>query len=259
MTDYRVTLNWCQKALKHQGPRLQQAMRKTQYIADIRKYPRQPECKQLARACAVECWSSDTINAAYDLQQQGYSPLVLNMASEFKPGGGWRKGSRAQEESLFYRSTYCLSLESGNYNRTWNYPLGKYASVYSPDVLVMLDENQQPYPVSEMAWMDFLALPGIRKPVLVDSHLSDSDQALLRTKIEFLFEFALSTQHDSVVLGALGCGAFANPPQDVAALFHQVIMQHQYQHKFQRLVFAILGQPNFSVFSRQFSNPASAS
>jgi uncharacterized protein (TIGR02452 family) len=46
--------------------------------------------------------------------------------------------------------------------------------------------------------------------------------------------------HDSVVLSAFGCGAFMNPPSHIAELFHDVIEENQYRHKFAYIGFAII-------------------
>ena len=44
----------------------------------------------------------DCLDVAWEiLHEYKSTPLVLNMASAFKPGGGWEKGSMAQEESIF--------------------------------------------------------------------------------------------------------------------------------------------------------------
>lgn len=43
----------------------------------------------------VRVVARDTIDAALDLGREGLHPLVLNMASERVPGGGWLKGSQA--------------------------------------------------------------------------------------------------------------------------------------------------------------------
>ena len=69
--------------------------------------------------------------------------------------------------------------------------------------------------------------------------------------------------HDSLVLGALGCGAFRNPPHHIAKLFHEVIQEVEFANKYKRLVFAILDdhnahrehnkEGNFLPFAREFA------
>lgn len=46
--------------------------------------------------------------------------------------------------------------------------------------------------------------------------------------------------HDSLVLSAMGCEAFANLPAHIAKLFHQVIEEDEFNNKFKLIVFAIL-------------------
>src|SRR3990172_9948708 len=57
----------------------------------------------------IQVLNKDTFDVLADLLTEGLFPVGLNMASDYKPGGGWWNGSIAQEESLFYRSTYCVS------------------------------------------------------------------------------------------------------------------------------------------------------
>ena len=37
--------------------------------------------------------------------------------------------------------------------------------------------------------------------------------------------------HDSLVLGALGCGAFCTPPAQMARLFHEVLSEAEFQDR----------------------------
>ena len=65
-----------------------------------------------------------------------------------------------------------------------------------------------------------------------------------------------SAWHDSLVLGALGCGAFCTPPAQMARLFHQVLDEEEFRGRFSRIVFAIIDSPssnNFKPFLKEFS------
>jgi uncharacterized protein (TIGR02452 family) len=57
--------------------------------------------------------------------------------------------------------------------------------------------------------------------------------------------------HDALVLGAFGCGAFRNPPDDIAALFHEVFEEGEFAGRFRVVVFAIIDDNN----SRHAHNP----
>ena len=73
--------------------------------------------------------------------------LVLNLASAVHPGGGVRRGARAQEEDLCRKSSLLLSLESDaakayyDYNRSLNTLMGSDALMITPQVEIIKDEN----------------------------------------------------------------------------------------------------------------------
>ena len=68
--------------------------------------------KKVCDSTVIKVYNCDTLVGTKRMIDQGMKPLVLNMASNFVPGGGVRKGSRAQEECLFRRSNYFLSLDT---------------------------------------------------------------------------------------------------------------------------------------------------
>ena len=59
-------------------------------------------------------------------------------------------------------------------------------------------------------------------------------------KMRTIFRIGALHGHDSLVLSAMGCGAFANPPAHIAKLFHQVIDEEEFQNAFRLIDFAIL-------------------
>lgn len=206
--------------------------------------------------------AQDTIECAHSLIRSGLNPLVLNMASDACPGGGWRYGSSAQEEDLFRRSTYVLSLEQDKIMK--HYRLSKMAGIYSPKVIIFRgtrSENYKLYDWKDCYEMNFIAVPALRNPGLIRDKdntymLSLSDSEVVCNKIRLMCEVAILYGHDSLVLGAHGCGAYNNPPSYIASLFKKVL--GEYGKYFKRITFAILKDKNdkygnYVNFSKVFS------
>ncbi|WBR14990.1 hypothetical protein pkur_cds_816 [Pandoravirus kuranda] len=203
----------------------------------------------------------DCLAAAIALKtERGLNPAVLNMASSRRPGGGYKTGAAAQEENIFRRSNYFQSLEDPqriDRQRTWHYPLGPLCGVYSPLVMVFRGPEDEGYPfLDRPVPLDFIAVAAIAKPtvrVLEDGtqRLGQSDADLMRAKIALILDIALAHGHDSVVLGAFGCGAFGNPPEHVALLFREVLSTDAYRCRFKHICFAIFDDHN----ARKAHNP----
>ena len=67
---------------------------------------------------------------------------------------------------------------------------------------------------------------------------------LTKDKIRTILRIAHFHGHDAVVLSALGCGAFRNPPADVAAAFDEVLREDEFAGAFKKVLFAILDDQN---------------
>ena len=84
----------------------------------------------------------------------------------------------------------------------------------------------------------------------------------MKAKIRGALRIAILKGHTKIVLGALGCGAFGNPPEDVARCFVSVFEEREFQGGwFEDIVFAVLdnakgknggenGQGNYGIFYR---------
>ena len=181
----------------------------------------------------IEVHNTDTFKLTNEMLTKGFQkPLVLNMASEKRAGGGWKYGSLAQEEALYYASTYGMSGEMNtewipNTDRGWNYPLDIYDAV-----------------------------PGLRCPEhLPNGDYKPEDYEVMEKKIKGIFEIAVENKNDVVVLGALGCGVFKNNPNTVARLFKKVIHDGKYDNKM-KIVFAVLcfkDTTNYDIFHKTFN------
>jgi uncharacterized protein (TIGR02452 family) len=193
--------------------------------------------------------NEDTLVVAH--QMNGMNKiLVLNMASDTTPGGGVRRGSRAQEEELFRRSNYHMCV-----NRCL-YPMKSDEFIVTEGVTVFKDQDYNVMKQPEQ--YDFIAVAAVRKPSLAfdddddeDCYMDDEDYDAMEQKISFIFRYAALEEYDCLVLGALGCGAYGNPNKVVAGLFKEAI--EQYGSYFKRIAFAVLSSgdnDNYEVFKQ---------
>ena len=72
--------------------------------------------------------------------------------------------------------------------------------------------------------------------------LSPEQYAGFHVKVASILAACAAAGADIVVLGAFGCGAFANPPDQVAQVFANVL--RRFAGVFSAVYFAILGAPN---------------
>ena len=82
------------------------------------------------------------------------------------------------------------------------------------------------------------------------------DPDLLREKVRTLLYMAVQSNCDALVLGALGCGAFLNPPEAVARAFWELLVpeEAEFHQRFATVEFAIIkSSENLSAFRRQFN------
>lgn len=216
----------------------------------------------LKKPTIVRVMQRDCLKAAVDLKKEGYNPAILNMASSKNPGGGVRHGSRAQEESIFRRTNLFRSLyryvpyanRFGVAKSEQQYPLElNYGGVYSPDVIYFRDSERYGCRLLETPqYVSVITVAALNKPVLVSTSLiSDDLVEIVKNKIRTIFRIGLRHRHDSLILGAWGCGAFCNPPRHIAYLFHEVLEEKEFKNKYRKIVFAIIEDNN----SRKSHNP----
>lgn len=178
----------------------------------------------------------DTLDVAYKYSLcDQCKPLVLNMADDCFPGGNVALGSGAQEESIFRRTNISRTLDIRSL-----YPIKSDEAIYSARVTVFKQSEKQNFALYEHPFkVDFVSCPGLRKPHLTDTgHLTEEQFIMLTRKIELICQIADVNGHDVLVMGALGCGAWGNPPHDVARAFKQVL--DKIKGSFRIVAFAIL-------------------
>jgi len=193
----------------------------------------------------------DCLEAAIWLKhEKKLNPCVLNMASSSNPGGGWKKGSAAQEENLHRRSNLFMCLEDPykTCKRSWDYPIPEFGGIYSPDVFIFRASEDQGYQfLSHAERISIVSVSAYKSPPLDtrndETVLSKSIVNDTKHKMETILNIALDNHNDSIVLSAFGCGAYGNPPNHIAELFREVI-NSKFKKSFKVIMFAIFDDKN---------------
>lgn len=256
-----------------------------QFVEDSQMFSAPIECAECENGDSplfhteVQVLNLDCILATRQLVDKGLNPAVLNMASLYHPGGGVLQGSSAQEEDLCRRSNlaislYQFSLPGGRYGdladmvhvkrRAERYPMDNtYGGIYSPDITffratkdegyALLDEPFRAAVIS-VASLNYNPRHGHNQ--LENGNIPESDKPILKEKIRTILRIGALKKHESLVLGALGCGAFCTPPAQMARLFHQVLSEKEFVGRFIKIVFAIIdsvSSNNFRPFQKEFA------
>lgn len=209
----------------------------------------------------VEVTNETTLAAARRLG----SPVGgLNFASAKNPGGGFRGGAEAQEESLARSSGLyrCLLEAPGFYafHRSQRDPRYSDRMIFSPSVPVFRGDGgallAQPYPVSFVT----AAAPNAGALGAGHPHVATLPGVLSARAAKVLAVFWASGLR-RLVLGAWGCGVFRNPPGSVAAAFAEHLGPGGiFRSAFELVTFAVLdrapGTPTFAAFAAALGTTA---
>jgi len=223
-----------------------------------------------SHATETDCVNADCAEVAKGLVDCGLNPAILNLASRHHACGGYDSGAGAQEESLCRVSTLSQSLyqhfdpslrcvrEAEVASRGNVYPLDlNYGGIYSPDVTFFrhgptrgFEFRREPFRcgVISVAALNFRENTRYVNDELrfkaTDGGFTPEGEDVQMNKIRTIFRITLANGHDSIVLGAFGCGAFRLPPEAVAGQFARALGEPEFKGRFRVAVFAILESGN---------------
>jgi uncharacterized protein (TIGR02452 family) len=192
----------------------------------------------------IEVTGESTLQAARRLALAAPDTVVcLNFASAHEPGGGYRRGAQAQEESLARSSALVATLESvPEYyalHHEQNHPFATDRIIHSPGVPVFRDDDanllENPYRVSFLT----AAAPNAERARSLPQEERDRIADVLRVRAGKVLAAAVRHNHRRLVLGAWGCGVFGNDAETVAGVFRDHL-RGPYANRFSQVVFAVL-------------------
>jgi len=200
----------------------------------------------------IEVIDSTTENATfkYGNHYEDKSLCVLNFASFTRPGGGFIKGSIAQEEALCHASnlynvliTFKDKYTENFYKRSFETGLYENWAIFSPSIFFEVNKHT--------ILANVITCPAPNYNVYKKY---DSDENLylktLESRIKFILDIAKNNNQQILILGAFGCGVFGNDPTLVASIFKELLKHY----KFEKVVFAIPdnGNGNYVAFKKVF-------
>lgn len=183
---------------------------------------------------------------------------AMNFASAKNPGGGWRGGARAQEESIARTSSlvHCLESQPAYYERNRAMRSAMYLDLvlFSPYVPFFRDDDGTWLEKPLLASVITVAAPNasaLRQHGSVDEV---ELEATLRRRARLALDACVHHHVDRLILGAWGAGVFGNDPDLIADCFAQPLLG-ELAGAFVEVVFAILGGPgaaNYDAFAKRF-------
>lgn len=195
----------------------------------------------------IQVINCSTLSAARQLSSVYGAERIalLNFASARHPGGGFLNGSQAQEESLARASGLYASIsrmtDYYTANRQSQSALYTDHQIYSPLVPVFRDDADR---LMDDPWhVSMITAPAVNAGVVRSREPENIGRIreVMNHRIGGVLALAVQQGHDALVLGAWGCGVFANDPQEVAELFAgHLLGQGRFAGSFTEVIFAIL-------------------
>ncbi len=183
----------------------------------------------------VQVSNETTLGASRRLVENGLRPVAVNFANGIHPGGGFLGGARAQEEVLCRSSALYQTLAGDpmyEAHRKRPLPDSTDWAIYSPDVPVFRTDDGT---ALEQPWLlSFITCAAPYAPAIGQPQAGD----ILQQRIHRVLAIARAYGHAVLVLGAWGCGAFANDPRRTAVDFRQAL-ENTFSGAFSDVVFAI--------------------
>ena len=218
---------------------------------------------------AVQILKMSTLQGAHFLFQKHPASKIglLNFASATKPGGGFKNGASAQEESIARSSTLYTSLQSRQATRFYKSHARddkggfySHAMIYSPSVAIFRSDNGDwlfPYHVN------IVTSPAVNAGLVRRLRYRRWSRADIEGKILFVMRermgriLALFEHFEirNLVLGSFGTGVFQNDVGPLANIWGELLAAPgaRFANSFDQVIFAIPDDSTRQQFEMGFN------
>lgn len=200
--------------------------------------------------------------------EAGGSTGILNFASATKPGGGFKNGAEAQEESIARSSTLYPTLTTEEAEKFYKLHKAEtaqnlaayysHAMIYSPKVTIFRDDDGVWTPPFDV---DVLTCAAVNAGEILKNNDGTNNQGVMvgiekemterMGRILYLFE---EKGVKNLVLGTFGTGVFRNDVATVTRIWAQLLLlpSSRFKDSFDRIIFAVTGENMFADFKSGF-------
>jgi uncharacterized protein (TIGR02452 family) len=197
----------------------------------------------LPRSCRIDVTEESVIAACQRLAASG-KVAALNFASPTKPGGGFMNGRVAQEEAIARASALVPSIEKHHemysFGEQDNNPLYSDFMIYSPAVPFFRDDSgrllESPFTVS------LITSAAPNASLIHGGRLQQALQSTMMDRLRKIIQVAAEHNNKILVLGAFGCGVFANDLRMVATCIKELLIKEKFGHCFELVVNPMMGR-----------------
>lgn len=170
---------------------------------------------------------------------------VLNIADPIVPGGNVNNGDMTVEGILcrstnLYACLECDNVEEGyyEYHRKMDNEYYSDKIIYTKNITVFKNNDDIPKLMHQLDWLDvdIISCSVPNNKAFVDEKAMFS---LYKKRIKNIFEAAIDNGIDVLILGAFGCDGISDHSKGIVDIFHQLIIENNYNLLFKKIVFPI--------------------
>lgn len=209
------------------------------------------------KVCIIE--NEPMIIAKHIYTTTGSSPCILNCANAYNVGGGFDYCRGSQEEYLFRNSTLIASLwphrrgddercpelthifPRSSSDQSWSYPLTECGGIFSPHVMITGYSDKPIAEINDFIPVSVISAAAIdlRPKAAAYSKYKSFHYEVSKMKLRTILHIAEEQKQRHLILTSLGCGAFHNPPKEIARAFNE-LLQEEFVNCFEEVIFAII-------------------
>ena len=210
--------------------------------------------RKFTELAETEVYNESVVDTIFNLvgEVNGGKVGVLNFASAHYPGGGFLKGSMAQEEALAYCSNLYTAIKDSkmyiiNKDRGEKY----YTDTATVCKATFFRDSDFEF-VEDPFTVNIVTCPAVNRNKCPKDPQADK---IMKKRMRRILKLMIKQGFTTIILGAFGCGVFKNDPELIAEYWDELLYGEGLGYYFERVIFSVLDKEagtNIKVFGRYF-------